>query len=128
MVARKRNSGESDPHLIRKALDRIGDRWSMSVLFALDENGTLRFSALKAMIEEISQRMLAHTLQGLERDGLLSRSVYPTNPPRVEYRLTPLGRSLLPPMRELVRWARHNQRRLQDARRRYETRPRQSVQ
>jgi DNA-binding HxlR family transcriptional regulator len=128
MAAPKRNSNESDQYPIRNALDRIGKRWSMSVLFALDENGTLRFSALKAMIEQISQRMLAHTLQGLERDGLLSRSVYPTNPPRVEYRLTPLGRSLLPPMRELVRWARHNQRRLLDARRRYETRPRQLVQ
>jgi DNA-binding HxlR family transcriptional regulator len=112
---------------IRDVLDRIGDRWSMLILWTLAEAGTLRFSALKARIEDISQRMLAQTLRHLEQDGLLSRTVYPTNPPRVDYALTPLGKSLLEPVRELVRWAKQNHRRVADARRNYVPPPRQQA-
>lgn len=90
---------------IRDVLDRISDRWTTLVLFVLEERGTLRFSALKAEIEDISQRMLAQTLRRLEQDGLVSRTVYPTSPPRVDYALTPLGASFLEPMHGLVRWA-----------------------
>lgn len=125
MAVVKRKSPESDDCLIRDILDRVGDRWSMMVLCTLDKSGTLRFSALKSSIEDISQRMLAQTLRRLEQDGLLSRTVYPTNPPRVDYALTPLGKSLLEPVWELVRWAKQNHRRVTDARRNYVPPPRQ---
>lgn len=125
MATRKRKSYDADVCPIRDVLDRIGDRWSMLVLCTLAEGGTLRFSALKSRIEDISQRMLAQTLRRLEQDGLLSRTVYPTNPPRVDYALTPLGKSLLEPVHELVRWARQNHRRVLDARRNYVPPPRQ---
>jgi DNA-binding HxlR family transcriptional regulator len=127
MATRKRNSSDADACPIRDVLDRVGDRWSMLVLCTLAESGTLRFSALKASIEDISQRMLAQTLRRLEQDGLLSRTVYPTNPPRVDYALTPLGKSLLDPVSELVRWARQNHRRVLDARRNYVPPPRQQA-
>jgi DNA-binding HxlR family transcriptional regulator len=110
---------------IRDVLDHVGDRWSLLVLCTLAENGTSRFSALSSKIEDISHRMLAQTLRRLEQDGFLSRTVYPTNPPRVDYALTPLGKSLLEPVWELVRWARKNHRRVLDARRRYVASPRQ---
>ena len=119
MATAKRKSWNSGQCPIRDVLDRVGDRWSMLVLYTLAENGTLRFSALKVRIEDISQRMLAQTLRRLEQDGLLSRTVYPTNPPRVDYALTPLGKSLLEPMRELVKWAKQNHRRVTDARKSY---------
>lgn len=93
---------------IRDVLDRIGDRWSVLILYALAEDGTLRFSALRDRIEDISQRMLAQTLRRLQEDGLLSRTVHPTNPPRVDYALTPLGQSLIGPISELVSWAEEN--------------------
>jgi len=98
MATLKRKSSDADACPIRDVLDRVGDRWSMLVLCTLAENGTLRFSALKAKIDDISQRMLAQTLRRLEQDGLLTRTVYPTNPPRVDYELTPLGKSLLDPV------------------------------
>ena len=86
------------------------------MLCTLAKNGSLRFSAFKVNIEDISQRMLAQTLRRLEEDGYLSRTVYPTNPPRVEYALTPLGRSLLQRVQELVDWARRNHARVLAAR------------
>ena len=102
---------------IRNVLDRVGDRWSMLIVCTLAKNGSLRFSALKARVEDISQRMLAQRLRRLEQDGFLARTVYPTNPPRVEYALTPLGKSLVEPLLELVQWARKNQRQVLQARR-----------
>lgn len=121
----KSKASQLDLCPIRDVLDRIGDRWSMLLLCTLAQDGTLRFSALKARVQDISQRMLAQTLRRLEQDGLLSRTVYPTNPPRVEYALTPLGKSLLEPVTELVKWARHNHRRVLEARRTYVPPPRQ---
>jgi DNA-binding HxlR family transcriptional regulator len=94
---------------IRDVLDRIGDRWSMLVLFKLEEGGTLRFSSLNALIPDVSKRMLATTLRRLEQDGLVLRTVLPTKPPRVDYALTDLGRSFLAPMQGLVAWAQANQ-------------------
>jgi DNA-binding HxlR family transcriptional regulator len=92
---------------IRDVLDRLSDRWSLLVIHEL-EAGTLRFTVLKNRIGDVSQRMLAQTLRRLEQDGLVSREVFPTVPPRVEYTLTPLGHSLLVPLRTLIEWAVNN--------------------
>jgi DNA-binding HxlR family transcriptional regulator len=113
----KADGSQSCP--IRDVLDRVGDRWSMLVLCTLAKHGTMRFSVLKRQIEDISQRMLAQTLRRLEQDGLLSRKVHPSVPPRVEYALTALGESLLSPIHALVSWAKRNHRRVRAARRAY---------
>jgi DNA-binding HxlR family transcriptional regulator len=110
---------------IRDVLDRMGDRWSMLILFTLGDQGTLRFGALKAEISDISQRMLAQTLRRLEQDGLVSRTVYPTIPPRVDYALTTLGRSFLVPMNGLVRWAKAHHKQVHNARAAYVPPPQQ---
>lgn len=89
---------------IRDVLDRLGDRWSVLVLKTLAD-GTLRFGEIRNRIADISQRMLAQTLRHLEQDGLVSRHVHPTIPPRVDYTLTELGRSLQEPLGHMVRWA-----------------------
>jgi len=89
----------------REMLVRIGDKWSVSVIHLLDEAGTLRFNELRSQVEGISQRMLTVTLRGMERDGLVTRKVYPEVPPRVEYSLTPLGRTLRQLVRGLVDWS-----------------------
>ncbi len=91
----------------RRLLDRIGDRWTVLIVVALDP-GPQRFSALAARVGGISQKMLTQTLRSLERDGFVTRTVYPEIPPRVEYELTPLGRSLLGPLRALEEWAVEN--------------------
>jgi DNA-binding HxlR family transcriptional regulator len=89
---------------VRGVLDRIGDKWNYLLILNL-ASGPQRFGRLRAEIDDISQRMLTETLRSLQRDGLVEREVFPTTPPSVEYRLSPLGRSLLTPMRALVRWA-----------------------
>jgi len=88
----------------RDVLARVGDKWSVYVLFLLGD-GTRRFMDLRRSIEGISQRMLTVTLRNLERDGLISRTVYPVVPPRVDYALTPLGRTLRDVIDALVIWA-----------------------
>lgn len=88
----------------RRLLDRIGDRWTVLIVGALDR-GPQRFGALATRVGGISQKMLAQTLRTLERDGFVTRTVYPQIPPRVEYELTPLGRSLQVPLRALEEWA-----------------------
>jgi DNA-binding HxlR family transcriptional regulator len=88
----------------REILNRVGDKWSVLVVVLLGE-GPRRFNDLRRTIGGISQRMLTATLRGLERDGLVKRTVYPTNPPQVEYGLTRLGRSLLEPVKVLAVWA-----------------------
>jgi len=107
-----------EPCPIRDVLDRIGDRWSLLVLQNLS-GGAVRFTALKRAIGDISQRMLAQTLRRLEQDGLISRTVYPTTPPRVDYALTALGQSLLQPIEALVDWAQSNHDAIRAARRAY---------
>ncbi|PZQ84202.1 MAG: transcriptional regulator [Ancylobacter novellus] len=102
----------------RDVLDRIGDRWSVLVLSEL-EDGARRFTVLKRAIPDISQRMLAQTLRHLEADGLVTRTVFPTIPPRVDYALTDLGRSLMTPLRALVGWAEANHEAVREARKRY---------
>lgn len=94
---------------VRDVLDCIGDKWSSLLVSAL-AGGPRRFSALHRAIPDISKRMLTQTLRDLERDGLVERQVFPTKPPRVEYRLAPLGQSLLDPLGVLISWAdRHHE-------------------
>jgi len=89
---------------VRDVLDRIGDKWSTLILVTL-ANGPHRFSAVQRAIPDISKRMLTQTFRDLERDGMIARQVFPTKPPSVEYRLTPLGETILKPLAALVRWA-----------------------
>jgi DNA-binding HxlR family transcriptional regulator len=89
---------------VRDVLDRIGDKWSILMIMTLASRSQ-RFSELHRAIRDISKRMLTQTLRDLERDGLITRHVFPTKPPSVEYRLTPLGQSLLEPMTNLIDWA-----------------------
>lgn len=103
---------------IRDVLDRIGDQWTLLVLHAL-EGGTLRFNELMRRIGDVSKQMLSRTLKRLEEDGFVLRTLYPEVPPRVEYELTPLGRSFLEPMRGLVDWANAHHAAISAARRRY---------
>lgn len=106
---------------VREVLNRVGDKWSV-LLVSLLGNGPKRFSELRRSIEGISQRMLTLTLKGLERDGLVTRTVYPTVPPRVEYQLTTQGRTLLEPILALARWAEQNRETIQVARERFDAR------
>jgi len=89
---------------VTPVLNRVGDKWSMQIVMALS-NGSRRFSELKREIDGVSQRMLTLSLRGLERDGLISRHVTPSIPPRVDYELTELGISLREPVKALGQWA-----------------------
>ena len=118
MPMRKAVEGSSCRCAIRDVLDRIGDRWSLLVLLQRGK-GTLRFSDLRRAVGDISQRMLSQTVRRLEEDGLVAREVHPTVPPRVDYSLTELGRSLMIPIRQLVDWAKLNHGQIRQARTRY---------
>ncbi|MDR6955708.1 DNA-binding HxlR family transcriptional regulator [Ancylobacter sp. 3268] len=107
---------------VRLLLDRIGDRWSVLVLTELDP-GVRRFSELRRSIPDISQRMLTQTLRSLETDGFISRTVFPTVPPRVDYELTDLGRSLMVPLGGLIDWVKANDTTVRGARRQPTTMP-----
>ncbi len=104
---------------VSDVLSRIGDKWSMFVVSKLG-SGPLRFNELRRSIGSISQRMLTLTLRGLERDGLVTRTVFPTIPPRVDYELTPLGRDLLEPVSTLGDWAIRNQEKIASAREQFD--------
>ncbi|WP_186259899.1 winged helix-turn-helix transcriptional regulator [Burkholderia gladioli] len=106
----------------REILDRIGDKWSLYIVATL-ANGPRRFNELKRGIDGISQRMLTLTLRGLERDGLITRTMYPTIPPRVDYELTDMGRTLLKPVMALVNWASENQVAIAEAHKRFDEVP-----
>ncbi|MEO7094284.1 MAG: helix-turn-helix domain-containing protein [Polyangiales bacterium] len=105
---------------VREVLNRIGDKWSVQIVGCLGE-GTMRFSELRRAIDGISQRMLTLTLRGLERDGLIDRTVFPEIPPRVEYALTRLGKTLLEPIQLLAEWAGENRVAIQGARDRFDS-------
>ncbi|GGR26577.1 winged helix-turn-helix transcriptional regulator [Agromyces mediolanus] len=90
--------------VVREVLSRVGDKWSLLIVGTLHD-GPLRFTEVQRRIDGISHRVLTETLRGLERDGLVSRRVYPEIPPRVEYAVTPLGRSLAEPVLALIDWA-----------------------
>jgi DNA-binding HxlR family transcriptional regulator len=96
----------SDCRKVSQVLARVGEKWSVLIIMMLAERPR-RFSELRRMIVGISQRMLTLCLRGLERDGLVKRTIFPVVPPRVEYELTPLGRSLCGPVNALGTWA-HN--------------------
>ena len=104
-------SGAWDPYQrdcpSRRLLDRIGDRWTVLIVGALDSR-PMRFTEIAGQVEGISQKMLTQTLRSLERDGFVTRTAYPVVPPHVEYELTQLGRSLQDPLRALERWAVEN--------------------
>lgn len=104
---------------VRDVLDRLGDAWSFLVVMCLGSQ-PMRFNALRRKIDGISQRMLTLTLRKLERDGLVSRHVLPTTPPKVEYRLTAMGKSLGEPMVALMDWAAINQPQIRAARAAYD--------
>jgi DNA-binding HxlR family transcriptional regulator len=104
---------------VRIILDRIGDKWSFLIILGLAD-GALRFGQLRARIDDISQRMLTATLRNLLRDGFIERHVFPTTPPSVEYRLSPLGKSFLEPMRTLQQWAATTHQQVQTARAAYD--------
>jgi DNA-binding HxlR family transcriptional regulator len=106
---------------VREVLDRVGDKWSVLLVVLLGERSH-RFSELHRAIEGISQRMLTLTLRVLERDGLVSRTVHPTVPPKVEYALTELGRTLLVPLSALADWAQTHREDILAARARYDAR------
>jgi DNA-binding HxlR family transcriptional regulator len=93
---------------IRQILDRFGDKWSILVLCLLSHKGVLRFNQISSHISDISQKMLTVTLRSLETDGLVSRKMYQEIPPRVEYKLTPLGETLVPYIENLAEWATQN--------------------
>jgi DNA-binding HxlR family transcriptional regulator len=89
---------------VRDVIDKISGKWSTLMLLALAD-GPMRFGQLRRLLPDISQRMLTQTLRDLQRDGYVHREVFPTQPPSVQYSLTPLGRSFLDPLRGLVDWA-----------------------
>lgn len=93
---------------IRNVLSRIGDKWSMLVLFTLEDTSCQRFKQLQRNIPDISQKMLTATLKTLEADGLVKREAYAEVPPRVEYSLSDKGRSLIPLINNLLTWASEN--------------------
>ncbi|WP_219470421.1 winged helix-turn-helix transcriptional regulator [Nonomuraea rhizosphaerae] len=106
---------------VRQILDRVADKWSLLVIALLDCQ-SLRFSQLRREIDGVSQRMLSVTLRHLERDGLVTRTVHPVVPPRVDYALTPLGRTLHETIKSLVTWTELHRREIAEARAAYDSR------
>ena len=104
---------------IRNVLSRVGDKWSMLVLFTLENNNSQRFKELQRNIPDISQKMLTATLKTLEGDGLILREAFPEIPPRVEYSLTQKGQSLLPLINNLILWASENMEDIIESRKQY---------
>src|ERR1035438_6929589 len=109
-----------DCRAVSEVLARVGDKWTVLVVSTLGD-GPKRFNELRKALGSISQRMLTLTLRALERDGLVTRTVFPAIPPRVDYELTKLGCSLLEPVSALGSWARKNRPAIQDARQRFDT-------
>ena len=113
-------SGQNDPELealVREIIGRVADKWTMLVLETLEEHGRMRFTRLGDVIGGVSQKMLTKTLRQMEADGLVSRTVFPVIPPRVEYELTSLGRSLGEAFCGVWVWAAENLEEVEKARR-----------
>jgi DNA-binding HxlR family transcriptional regulator len=113
--------GEPSRCRVREILERVGDKWSLQVIFYLGD-GPRRFTALRRGIDGISQRMLTVTLRGLERDGIISRTMYPVMPPRVDYELTPMGGTLLDAVGAIIEWADQHLAEVDAARQAYDAR------
>ena len=108
--------------LVNELIGRVADKWTMLILELLEERGTLRFTEIGRAVEGISQKMLTQTLRQMERDGLLTRTVHPVVPPRVDYALTPLGNSLSAAFCDVWVWAERNLATVEDARARFDAR------
>jgi DNA-binding HxlR family transcriptional regulator len=106
-------------HALNDLLSRVGDKWTVLVVGTLC-SGPMRFNEIRRAVDGISQRMLTLTLRGLERDGLVTRTVFPTIPPRVDYELTALGRTLKGPLNTLADWARSNREAVAEAREKFD--------
>lgn len=115
------HSSESESRQIARVLARVGDKWSILIVRLLGD-GSRRFNEMRRTLTGISQRMLTLTVRGLERDGLVKRTVYPTVPPRVDYELTDLGRSLWQPVLGLVTWAQVHQAEIEAANKAFDQR------
>lgn len=115
----------SAPCPSRAALDRIADKWTVLIVVALTD-GVRRYSELRGAIDGVSEKMLTQTLRSLERDGLVERTVHPTVPPKVEYRLTELGRTLQAPLSAVRDWAEQYINAIEAARMRYDEQAQQS--
>ena len=109
-----------DCRAVSEILQRVGDKWTVLVVGKLGD-GALRFNELRAAVGGISQKMLTTTLRGLERDGFVTRKVFPTIPPRVDYELTELGHELRVPVGALGEWARKNTNRVREARAKFDS-------
>lgn len=118
-ILKKFGNPENCP--IRNVVDRIGDKWSILVLMVLEDSGVLRFNEIHKCIDNISQKMLTVTLKSLESDGLIKRTVFPQIPPKVEYELTLRGKSLLPHLHGLAKWALTNMNGIKESRETYES-------
>jgi DNA-binding HxlR family transcriptional regulator len=103
----------------REVLDLLSDKWTILIVGAL-AGGTMRYGQLKRKIGGISHKMLTQTMRRLERDGIVTRTVYPVVPPKVEYRLTPLGQTLIEPLTALCVWAAEHLPQVENARKEYE--------
>jgi DNA-binding HxlR family transcriptional regulator len=112
---------ESCPADSREILGHLGDKWSLEVVSLL-RTGPMRFNELRRGVEGISQRMLTLTLRGLERDGLVNRTITPTRPPRVDYELSPLGITLTEPLSALMNWVVSNREAVEQARQQFDQR------
>jgi DNA-binding HxlR family transcriptional regulator len=130
MTARRKQEGTNvipsnlhvaeDCRAVSEVLSRVGDKWTILVVSELGP-GPRRFNEIRRALGSISQRMLTLTLRALERDGLVTRTVFPTIPPRVDYELTKLGHSLLEPVSGIGLWARQNRQAIEEARRKFDT-------
>lgn len=107
--------------LVQDLIGRVADKWTMMVLDTLEQQGEMRFTALGRQVAGISQKMLTQTLRQMERDGLVTRTVHPVIPPRVDYRLTDLGLSLGEAFCGVWLWADENLQRIEEARHRFDT-------
>lgn len=107
--------GPAEDCPVRNVLDKVSEKWSMLLVMTL-ASGPKRFNQIRREVPDISQKMLTQTLRDLQRDGMVARRVFDTKPPSVEYRLTPLGESIIVPFGHLIRWASENHQRIDAAR------------
>jgi DNA-binding HxlR family transcriptional regulator len=120
------DASHADCHALAETLARIGDKWTVMVVGTL-QDGPLRYNEIHRIVDGISQRMLTLTLKGLEQDGLVTRTMFPTIPPRVDYELTELGRKLIVPLQGLYDWAVEHRADMLAARGRFAERQRAAV-
>ncbi len=127
-MAKKESNSIIEICPIRNVVSRFGDKWSLLVLLDIDRNGVVRFNELGRMIPDISSRVLSTTLKTLEADGLIDRKVYAQIPPKVEYKLTTTGKSLIPLIMQLTEWAQANMKKVMKHRSEYENLQTQTAQ